>query len=734
MPPLARAFIFPLLWPLRTTAPVDRIPATTYALLGFNLLCFLAASLYPGPMLRLFALWPNSARAWQYITYGFLHEGSWLGLAHLCINLLFLWIFAPAVECRIGWWRFGTLYVLAAAVGGFATEFSHAQSGAPLAGASGAVLGILGAYLILFPFSYVKSFFCLLILIVPFHTSVIHVLALFFALIYWGFDVLIVLLAPRIGVSLGRTDTSLIVHMAGMITGAGLAAAIYGLQGFSKATKEEHLAERRLQLKLAHALDNIETDIFGPVDREDPEAAPPVLTFTNLETPPDATPESTNQFLLHNTLLFGDPDDTDANVIPAAPRKAQPQVAKVSQALATPPILDSDDAVSLDETGGGASHPSEPHAEVLDQKINTSRLRPSLESRPIRTEDAAPPEVQRRLGQDEGASGQASMTSPAPPTVSEPPPAFTLDPVEERLVEIVPPVKTMPPEVVLSLKPIRLEEESGGAQAVSMGPIAFEDEPIHFELETSADTQTRAEQLRDKTPWPDLHNAKYSIILTPGQPLDVDVVSSILGALLGLGDAAARHALLRRRGILAENLKSTEAGELAARYARQGQSVTLVAQTSLVDFPESQDLLSYQDLGDQVRLATFHDTFSCAWDQVVCLGAGLVALAPASPDRAVLDMFLAHPRRHLRMWESIHIFPKQAEPAASVRFRQLAWQISSKARRAIHTRTLDTWLADAQASHPHHHFSSLIEYQNYLHWHLLAHLAPGRLYKSDKYR
>jgi hypothetical protein len=311
--------------------------------------------------------------------------------------------------------------------------------------------------------------------------------------------------------------------------------------------------------------------------------------------------------------------------------------------------------------------------------------------------------------------------------VQEPAPAFFLDPIEAQ------PVNSAREEVSLAPEPIRLELESSADEFLKKEPLDFEDEPFHFELESSADTQSRAEQLRDKTPWPDLCQAKYSVILAPGQSLNVQASASILGDLLGLGEAAAKHAFLRRRGILAENLESNEAGELAARFARHGQSVTLVAQTPMVDFPEARDLLSYQDLGDQVQLATFDETFYCAWNEVVCLGTGLVTLTPSSPVRAVLDMFLANPRRHLRMWESIHVFPKLAEPVASARFRQLAWQISSKAKRAIHTRTLDTWLVDAQATHPHHHFASLIEYQNYLRWHLLAHLAPGRLYGVAKY-
>ncbi|MER7110914.1 rhomboid family intramembrane serine protease [Streptomyces sp. NPDC000229] len=81
------------------------------------------------------------------LTAMFLH-GSWL---HLLGNMLFLWIFGDNVEDRLGHVR----YLLFYGVCGFAATYGYAlvnaDSGAPLIGASGAVAGALGAYLVLFP-------------------------------------------------------------------------------------------------------------------------------------------------------------------------------------------------------------------------------------------------------------------------------------------------------------------------------------------------------------------------------------------------------------------------------------------------------------------------------------------------------------------------------------------------------------------------------------------------------
>ncbi|ORT55898.1 rhomboid family intramembrane serine protease [Streptomyces sp. CB03238] len=81
------------------------------------------------------------------LTAMFLH-GSWL---HLLGNMLFLWIFGDNVEDRLGHVRYLLFYGVCgyAAVYGFA--LINADSGAPVIGASGAVAGALGAYLVLFP-------------------------------------------------------------------------------------------------------------------------------------------------------------------------------------------------------------------------------------------------------------------------------------------------------------------------------------------------------------------------------------------------------------------------------------------------------------------------------------------------------------------------------------------------------------------------------------------------------
>jgi membrane associated rhomboid family serine protease len=81
------------------------------------------------------------------VTYSFLH-GGW---GHLLTNLLFIWVFADNVEDAFGHASFALFYVLCAIGAAFAHAVVMPASGEPLVGASGAVAGILAAYLVLFP-------------------------------------------------------------------------------------------------------------------------------------------------------------------------------------------------------------------------------------------------------------------------------------------------------------------------------------------------------------------------------------------------------------------------------------------------------------------------------------------------------------------------------------------------------------------------------------------------------
>ncbi|MEP1441669.1 MAG: rhomboid family intramembrane serine protease [Hyphomicrobiales bacterium] len=92
-----------------------------------------------------YAVWvPEEA---TYITYAFLH-GSWI---HLIGNMLFLWVFGDNIEDAMGHVRYFCFYLICAAAAGLFHSLLFLQHEAPLVGASGAVAGVVAAYLILHP-------------------------------------------------------------------------------------------------------------------------------------------------------------------------------------------------------------------------------------------------------------------------------------------------------------------------------------------------------------------------------------------------------------------------------------------------------------------------------------------------------------------------------------------------------------------------------------------------------
>jgi membrane associated rhomboid family serine protease len=87
------------------------------------------------------------------VTSMFMH-GGWL---HLIGNMLFLWVFADNVEDSMGHGRFVAFYILCGIAAALAQALPQPESIAPMVGASGAVSGVLGAYLVLYPHARVLT-------------------------------------------------------------------------------------------------------------------------------------------------------------------------------------------------------------------------------------------------------------------------------------------------------------------------------------------------------------------------------------------------------------------------------------------------------------------------------------------------------------------------------------------------------------------------------------------------
>lgn len=145
--------------PLRDVNPTQRKPVVTITLIVVNVLIYLYEWSLSGSdtqMLAFFDQWaiiPDqlttnfAPEAITLLSAMFLH-GSWL---HLGGNMLYLWIFGDNIEDRMGKARYIIFYLLGGLVASAAQIIIDPNSMVPNVGASGAIAGVLGAYLILYP-------------------------------------------------------------------------------------------------------------------------------------------------------------------------------------------------------------------------------------------------------------------------------------------------------------------------------------------------------------------------------------------------------------------------------------------------------------------------------------------------------------------------------------------------------------------------------------------------------
>ncbi len=145
------------MFPIRDHNPSGRTPYVTYALMALNIGIFLSYWPLMGDPRALSAFyleWAMIPAKVSYqgayhtlITSTFLHGG----LMHLAGNMLFLWVFGDNLEDEMGHLPYLAFYLACGAGSGLAQLWSEPYSLIPTVGASGAIAGVMGGYLLLFP-------------------------------------------------------------------------------------------------------------------------------------------------------------------------------------------------------------------------------------------------------------------------------------------------------------------------------------------------------------------------------------------------------------------------------------------------------------------------------------------------------------------------------------------------------------------------------------------------------
>jgi membrane associated rhomboid family serine protease len=154
----------------------------------------------------------DPAELFTLLSSAFLHAG-WI---HLGGNLLYLSVFGPTVEARMGWWRFTSLYVISGMAGAIAQVAWDPASTVPMVGASGAIAGVLGAHLVLEPRSRITTVIPVIIFIEIASLPAAFVIALWFLLQVAS------ALAPVS--TAGLMQVAWFAHLGGFVAGALLAS------------------------------------------------------------------------------------------------------------------------------------------------------------------------------------------------------------------------------------------------------------------------------------------------------------------------------------------------------------------------------------------------------------------------------------------------------------------------------------------------------------------------------
>ncbi|MDL1909379.1 rhomboid family intramembrane serine protease [Chloroflexi bacterium CFX6] len=151
------------MFPLYDTARSRKFPLINLALIAANALAFLyELQMGPDALQQFLSAWglvparllADPTNTWNTIYSSMFLHGGWF---HILNNMWVLYIFGDNVEARMGSLKYLVFYLLSGTAAGLLQTYILPTSQVPMIGASGAIAGVLGAYLVLFPRSRVAS-------------------------------------------------------------------------------------------------------------------------------------------------------------------------------------------------------------------------------------------------------------------------------------------------------------------------------------------------------------------------------------------------------------------------------------------------------------------------------------------------------------------------------------------------------------------------------------------------
>ena len=225
------------MFPIRDHNPSDRTPFVTYALIALNVAIFLLY--YPalaadgralGAFYATWGLVPVDLFAagefHTLITSQFLH-GGWM---HIAGNMLFLWIFGDNLEDLLGHLGFLLFYLASGVAAAMGQYMADPVSSVPMVGASGAIAGVMGAYLLLFPRARIDILVIIVIIFKIFTVPAWVMLGLWFGLqIFSG-----------IGADAAGGGVAYWAHAGGFVAGAAFIFPVWMRLGGPNYWRQTH--------------------------------------------------------------------------------------------------------------------------------------------------------------------------------------------------------------------------------------------------------------------------------------------------------------------------------------------------------------------------------------------------------------------------------------------------------------------------------------------------------------
>ncbi len=208
------------MFPLRDDQPKYSATFVTVLLIIFNVVVFLFETSLDdfsrNYFISFYGLVPDHFRPFTLLSAMFMH-GGWL---HIASNMMFLWAFGRSLEDSMGHSRYLLFYLACGVAAGLTQLFFNIGSRVPTVGASGAIAGVMGAYLIRFPRARIHT----LIVFIIFFTSV--EIPAMFLLLYWFVTQLFNGIGS-VGYShISEGGTAWFEHIGGFIAGMALSGIL----------------------------------------------------------------------------------------------------------------------------------------------------------------------------------------------------------------------------------------------------------------------------------------------------------------------------------------------------------------------------------------------------------------------------------------------------------------------------------------------------------------------------